>query len=710
MAFQGVGPSRSAGEVAPADAARLLIAFLWIILLGFVVYLAVETWVDPPAFRRYLLQAAVAAGIIGALMLAARRGHVRVAGIVCIVCAWAFYTANAYTGGGIRGSASIGFLVSILAAGLLVGRVAAAVTAAASILVGLLLVLLEKQGRLPPSAVANSPLDFWANFSLFCGATVALQVLAGRILRASEERYRLLVARARDAIFTLTPEGALSSVNPAFATITGWGTEASIGRPFADILATAEDARTWAAFLAAPDAQQKHSFELSVRKPDGGTVALDVNLAVSRDSSPATLGIARDVTERREQEKQRARLEAQLRQSQKMEAIGTLAGGIAHDFNNVLTAIIGHAQLLQDDSPRGSKARESSSEILKAGERARDVVRQLLTFARSNVHERQVTRLQSVVREAFQLMRASVPTSIEMDMKVDAAASAVLADPTQMHQVIVNLVANAAGAMRERGGRLTVLLDSLVVPETSADMAPPVPPGRYVRLAVSDTGHGMEAPVLERIFEPFFTTKPEGEGTGLGLAVVHSIIQDHEGFITVKSQPGAGTTVDVLLRALEGEQAPASARPQDILSRGRGERLLIIDDEPAIGRVLAQHLERLGYRVTTSTDPEEALEVLTEDPTEFDLAITDLQMPRMDGVQLAARLAAVRPSLPVVLITGNRMSVPASVMRAAGVRAVVDKPFQIRELSQAVRAALDGDLPEVPLPGAAEAGRTLPKP
>ena len=199
---------------------------------------------------------------------------------------------------------------------------------------------------------------------------------------------------------------------------------------------------------------------------------------------------------------------------------------------------------------------ESSGEILKAGARARDVVRQLLTFARSNVHERRVTRLQAVVREALQLMRASVPASVEMEMKIDAAAPAVLADPSQMHQVIVNLVANSAGAMRDRGGRLTVLLETVSVGENPA--SPPLPPGRYIRLAISDTGHGMEAPVLERIFEPFFTTKPEGEGTGLGLAVVHSIIQDHEGFIAVKSQPGAGTIVDVFLRALEGEQPPVS--------------------------------------------------------------------------------------------------------------------------------------------------------
>ncbi len=689
MRLQGVGPLHGVGEGGTSDAGRLVNAFLWIVLFGFALYVGIESWVDPHAIRRYLLQAAVAFGLIGALMLAVRLGWVRLAAVACIVSAWALYSASAYTGGGIRGSASLGYLVTVVTAGLLINGFAAGVTALVCVLTGLGLVLVEAQGKLPPSVASNTPLDYWANLSLFCAVTVGLQALAGRILRASEEKYRLLVERARDAIFTLTPDGAFSSVNPAFEAMTGWHTADSIGKPFADVIATAEGQRTWAAFLAAPDSEQRHSLDFLIRKRDGGTVALDVNLAVSRDPTVATLGIARDVTERKEEEQKRARLESQLRQSQKMEAVGTLAGGIAHDFNNVLTAIIGHAQLLQDDAPAGSKMQESSGEILKAGARARDVVRQLLTFARSNVHERRVTRLQAVVREALQLMRASVPASVEMEMKIDAAAPAVLADPSQLHQVIVNLVANSAGAMRDRGGRLTVLLETLSVGGESPT-APSLPSGRYVRLAISDTGHGMEAPVLERIFEPFFTTKPEGEGTGLGLAVVHSIIRDHEGTINVQSQPGAGTTVEVFLRALEGQPLSASPRTPEAIERGRGERLLIIDDEPAIARVLAEQLERLGYNVTTSTDPEEALEVLTEDPTDFDLAITDLQMPRMDGVQLAARLAAVSPDLPVVLITGNRLSVPSTVMRAAGVREVVDKPFQIRELCRALRAALDG--------------------
>jgi two-component system cell cycle sensor histidine kinase/response regulator CckA len=706
MSGEDAKSNQSFQSLSTADAARLLTSFLWIQVAGFVVYVGIEAWVDPQRLGRYLLQASLAGSFIVALMLLVRAGRVRTAAIGCVLSAWAVFSASAYTGGGIRGSATLGYLVAVLAAGLLLGEVASAVTAGACILTGLFLVMLEVSGRLPPSGVSNAPLDFWANLSIFCALTVALQALANRSLRASERRYRLLVERARDAIFTLTSDGSLASVNPAFENMTGWRTPELLGTPFTELLATPIEKSTWTAFLEAPEAAQRHSLELLVRRADGGAITLELNLAPSRDPNVATLGIGRDVTERKQEEEKRATFDAQLRQSQKLEAIGTLAGGIAHDFNNVLTAIIGYAQLLQDDAAAGTAAQQNSGEILKAGVRARDVVRQLLTFAKSNVSERRNSRVQVVVREALQLMRASIPASIEMHVKLDAAAPAVLADPTQMHQVVVNLVTNAAAAMRDHGGHLTVLLEALEVGKVPTPSSPPLPEGRYVRLSVADTGHGMDAHVQERIFEPFFTTKPEGEGTGLGLAVVHSIIQDHEGSIVVHSTPGAGTTLDVYLPALSADVAPASAQPLGALPQGRGERLLIIDDEPAIGRVLGKQLERLGYRVTTSTDPEAALELLIEDPMEFDLAITDLQMPHMNGVELAARIAAVSPGLPVVLITGNRQSVQSSVVRAAGVREVVDKPFQIRELGRAVRAALDGAKSEKDLDGTDADGKS----
>jgi nitrogen-specific signal transduction histidine kinase/ActR/RegA family two-component response regulator len=396
-----------------------------------------------------------------------------------------------------------------------------------------------------------------------------------------------------------------------------------------------------------------------------------------------------DVTERREQEQRRSRLEAQLRRSQKLDAVGTLAGGIAHDFNNVLTAIMGHAHLLQEDVPPKGRAAERVSEILKAGGRARDVVRQLLTFARSQGQPRALTRFQDVVLEAVKLLRASVPSSVQMETNVDPDTPGVLADATQLHQVVVNLVTNAADAMRDHGGRLTLSLGWLQLDSHAAARLPPLEPGPHVRLRVSDTGHGMDPGVLERVFEPFFTTKPLGHGTGLGLAVAHTIVSDHHGRIAVRSKPGEGTTVEVILpQATEPMVAPEPATPEAPV-RGNGERLLVVDDETAVLRVLAEQLQRLGYRVRTSTDPEEALETFSDDPDEFDLAITDLQMPRMTGVELAARFISVRADLPVVLITGNRSAVEPHVLRAAGVRELVDKPFRLQDLSRAIRAALE---------------------
>ena len=418
-------------------------------------------------------------------------------------------------------------------------------------------------------------------------------------------------------------------------------------------------------------------------------MVVELNLAPAAGRDGDTLAVARDVTERHDQETRRARLEAQLRQSQKLEAVGTLAGGIAHDFNNVLTAIMGHAHLLQEDVPKGGRAAERVAEILKAGGRARDVVRQLLTFARTRAPHRELTRFQDIALEAVQLLRASVPSTVQMETHVDANTPPVLADASQLHQVVVNLVANAADAMRDHGGRLTVSLGPLHLDRHAAARLLPLEPGSHVRLRVSDTGQGIDPAVLNRIFEPFFTTKPLGRGTGLGLAVAHTIVDDHRGRIAVRSKPGEGTTVEVFLPEGARTVSVVEAPPSEVLVRGNGERLLVVDDETSVLRVLAEQLQRLGYQVRTSTDPEEALETFSDDPDEFDLAITDLQMPRMTGVELAARFISVRANLPVLLITGNRSAIEPHVLRAAGVRELVDKPFRLQDLSRAIRTALE---------------------
>ena len=654
--------------------ARLLLSFLWIQAAGFLAYLAASTWVAPSAFPRYALQTVFGWTVIVVLAWAVRRGWVVLASAGYLACGWLLLTISAYTAGGIGGSAPLGFVVLIVAAGLLLGTRATVLTAAVCLLTGLGLAVAGSVGLLPPPSFRNSPLALWTDFVVYAGLIVAFQLLAARNLRVSESRYRSLVDSARDVIFTVSQEGRITSLNPAFESVTGLRASDWLGRPFASLLASERAEELWTQLRAAPGP----ALEVPVRSA-GGERVLEVVLAMSPDASADLLGIGRDVSERKEAEARRAQLEMQLRQSQKREAIGTLASGIAHDFNNVLTAIMGQAQLLRDEGTGPMQGR--TTEILQASARARDVVRQLLTFARSTGQEHRPVQLQQVVAEALQLMRASLPASVELEASIDPATAMVLADQGQMHQVVINLVANAAAALQGRTGKIGVYLGNL--PPSGGDGTLGT-----VRLRVTDDGVGMTPEVLERIFEPFFTTRAPGEGTGLGLAVVQGIVQDHGGQIFVRSAPGKGSTFDVELPASSMER-PEAVAPPDVAPPGSGERLLVVDDEPVIARVVSEQLRRLGYQVTAVNDPEEALELLADDPDEYDLLLTDLQMPRMDGVELAARVGRLRPALPVVLSTGNRWSVPAATARAAGIREIVDKPFRLEELAQALRTVLD---------------------
>ena len=655
--------------------ARLLLSFLWIQAAGFLVYLLASTWVAPSSFLRYGAQTAFGWTVVLLLAWATRRGWVALAATGYLGCGWLLLTLSAWTAGGLNGSSTLGYLVLVVAAGLLLGTQATVLTAGVVLLTGIGLAVAGMRGLLPPSSVRNTPLAVWADFAVYTGLIVAFQLLAARNLRVSESRYRSLVDRARDVIFTLGQDGRITSLNPAFEAVTGLQAVDWVGRPFSALIASEQAEEIWTAVRQAQGA----ALEVPVRSASGERV-LEVVLAMSPDAGADLLGIGRDVSERREAETRRAQLEVQLRQSQKREAIGTLASGIAHDFNNVLTAIMGQAQLLHDESQGPMQAR--AAEILQAGVRARDVVRQLLTSARSTGQEHRPVRLPQIVGEALQLLRASIPTSVQLDAAIDSGTAMVLADQGQMHQVVINLVTNAAAALQARTGIVGVYLGNLPAGGDGAS------PGT-VRLRVVDDGVGMTPEVLERIFEPFFTTRPLGEGTGLGLAVVQGIVHDHGGQIFVRSAPGEGTTVDIELPAA-GVERPEPVPAPGVAPRGSGERLLVVDDEPVIARVVSEQLRRLGYVVTSVNDPEEALELVAEDPDDFDLLLTDLQMPRMDGVELAARVARLRPQLPVVLSTGNRWSVPAPTARAAGIREVVDKPFRIEELAHVLRLVLQG--------------------
>jgi two-component system cell cycle sensor histidine kinase/response regulator CckA len=394
-----------------------------------------------------------------------------------------------------------------------------------------------------------------------------------------------------------------------------------------------------------------------------------------------------DITERRRVEIAKAALEDQLRHVQKMEAIGTLAGGIAHDFNNILGAMLAYSDLAKLDATGNAAVLESLDEIRKAGVRAKDLVQQILTFSRRAPNERKPTRLQPIVAEAMKLLRSTMPANIRFSAEVTEDIGTVSADATQIHQILVNLCTNAAHAIKDAPGEIIVRVHPWHVRRSQAERYPNVRPGRYAELSVSDTGKGMDAETLERIFEPFFTTKKPGEGTGLGLSVVDGIVKDHGGTIRVESQPGRGTTLNILL-PLVAAQEEIQVAPAEVIPIGHGERILFIDDEPALCSGAKKLLEKLNYVVTTETNAPGAVALFKSDPGRFDLVVTDLTMPAMSGVDVATELLRARPGTPVVLSSGFSADLTIDAVRAVGIRELVAKPLSVAELAQTVHAAL----------------------
>ncbi len=393
----------------------------------------------------------------------------------------------------------------------------------------------------------------------------------------------------------------------------------------------------------------------------------------------AKLTVAHDITEAK-------RLEQRLAQAQRLEALGTLAGGIAHDFNNILAAVVGHAELalMEPELRARTRTRTHLDRILEASLRAGDVVRQILAFSRHSPAERGPVRVTAVVREALALLRASIPSTVEIRTRLDEDCGTVNADPAEIHQVLMNLCTNAQYAMRDTGGLLEVALDC---PE---GLAPDL--GPVVRLTVRDTGPGIDEDALQRVSEPYFTTKPVGEGSGLGLAVVHGIVTELGGRISVTSRPGQGAAFEVLLpRTSEPEDRARSREPT-----GGTERVLLVDDEPQVLDVGRSLLASLGYRVTAVDRCTEALELFRAAPDGFDLVLTDQTVPEMTGLELAREILKMRPEQPVVLCTGYSDRVDEARVRAAGIRALLMKPFGIRVLAETVRAALGDGPPSEP--------------
>ncbi len=383
---------------------------------------------------------------------------------------------------------------------------------------------------------------------------------------------------------------------------------------------------------------------------------------------------------------ERKKVQAQFQQAQKMEAVGQLAGGIAHDFNNILGAIIGNTEVARMTSQVTPETADCLDSIMKASKRARDLVRQILAFSRRQEQERQPMQLQTVVREALKLMRSTVPATIEFKLNL-VNTPTVLADASQIHQVVVNLCTNAVHAMRGQPGVLKVELVEMEVDAEFAQTHADLRPGPYVRLTVSDSGCGMDRATLERIFEPFFTTKAQGEGTGLGLSVVHGIMRSHDGSVTVYSQPGKGTTFHLYFPVF-GAEAAEFATEASPVPRGAGQHILFVDDEEPLAKLGKILLERLGYRVTCLTTVTEAIAAVRAQPTQFDLVVTDLTMPGMTGTDLARQLLQHQPRLPIILTTGYSATMTPESVRELGFRELLFKPNTFRTLGVAVHRVL----------------------
>ena len=424
---------------------------------------------------------------------------------------------------------------------------------------------------------------------------------------------------------------------------------------------------------------------------DGAYRWFEDNAILVRDGNgdpKEIVGIWLDITESKVAEEERMRLGEQLQQAQKMESIGTLAGGIAHDFNNILSAIIGYAELVKQRLTKDSEIWIFQQQVIRAGMRARDLVQQILAFSRQAPQEYKPLKIHIFVKEALKLLRSTIPTTIEIRQDINPHCGTIMADPTQIHQIMMNLCTNAYQAMRDTGGVLTVGLGEVEVRVDDYLAGLHLTPGRYVRLDVSDTGPGIRPEIKNRIFEPYFTTKDKGEGTGMGLAVVHGIVQSHHGHISVFSELGKGTTFHVYLPCVAMETCATETENEGAIPRGH-ERILVVDDEEEIISLSRQILEGLGYKVTALTGSIDAWQAFSSHPQDYDLVITDMTMPDMTGAELAVKIFGLRPDMPIVLCTGFSEQISEEKAKSLGIKAYITKPVLRNDFAMVVRRTLD---------------------
>ncbi len=504
---------------------------------------------------------------------------------------------------------------------------------------------------------------------------------AQRTIQDTEAKYESLFEQSADAIIVMKPDGVIGTVNARCRELLGLTQEELANRNIMDLQ---DDVANKDALRTAMEREDSlNNLDWVISRGDGSKRSCLLNISPWRNQRGGVsgyIGIARDVT-------QVLALKKQLFHAQKMEAIGNLAGGIAHDFNNILNVTMGFAELAEDELAPGHPARMHLREVRVASVRGADLVNQILTLSRESEKAFQPISATPIIKEALRFLRASMPTTIDIRRRLDAKHDVILADPTQLHQVLMNLCTNAGHAMRETGGILEVGSENLYVDETASGPHPHMAPGPYLRLFVGDTGHGIPPEVQDRIFEPYFTTKRPGEGTGLGLAVVHSIVDTYGGHISVQSTPHSGTTMEVLLPVLT-EAFTSDVQSSTELPRG-SETILYVDDEPAALQVGKLVLERLGYTVITAVDSMHALDIFRSQPDIFHAVITDMTMPRLTGTRLAILLLNVRRDIPIILCTGYTDLLSKEQAKAKGIKAFLTKPISREALARTLREVLD---------------------
>jgi len=499
-------------------------------------------------------------------------------------------------------------------------------------------------------------------------------------LRRSEKEYRLLVENATEGILIIQ-DGTIKYANPQFLALIGYSEDELTNRPFIEFIRPDDQDRMTDAYSAILNGKKvEELFSFKVESKNGNILLFQAKeVLVTWRKGPAVLTFLRDMTSQ-------DMLEARLKNAQKMEAIGTLAGGIAHDFNNILGSIMLNSELALDESEEGSEIGYSLGQILQASHRAKDLVEQILTFSRNSEVDKRPLNISSIIKETAKMMRAMFPSTIFIHLEASDDSGLVLANPTQIQQLLLNLSTNSVHAMSEKGGILEICLENVTLDASKADKLN-LQPGNFTKLTVTDTGHGITIDLQQRIFDPFFTTKNTGEGTGLGLSVVHGIVENHEGAMKMDSTPGRGTEFSIFFPTVEEDDRPEEMESNPLLADGNN-RILFVDDEEALRDAGGRMLKWMGYRVTAVSSGIEALDIFKQESGGIDLVITDMTMPGMTGVELSTKLLEMQPDIPIILCTGYHETVTPEKAKALGIREYVSKPYSQSDMAKIIRDVL----------------------